>query len=418
MKIGYICSDFDIPLFGHEGCSVRIREFTNALVEQGHDVFLLCAELGDRTGATVKARIHELEPQGLERLAFGILEEEPVWNEHLERDLRLILHNLWLQSDPDGIVARERPDVLYEVYALFGSGGIELARRHGIPHILEVNAPLCIEQAGYIKFPLHRTAQVLEDEIYRSSDAVVAVSEWLREFIIGRGARAEDVYVIANGVAERLFAHPALGDAVRHAYALDGKRIVGFVGTYQPWHDVDGLLDAFADVVREDDRAHLLLVGDGPERPRAEEIIGRLGIGGAVTLTGAVPHERIPEFIAAMDVAVAPFKWREDHLYGSPMKLFEYMALGIPSISTAIEQTTEIIDHGRTGLLYPPGDRERLVEAIRTLLADPERAREMGAAAREGILRDYTWRGLADTAVKIAEQLGERRRARHVAARA
>lgn len=410
MKIAYICSDFDIPLFGHEGCSVRIREFTNALVEQGHEVFLLCSELGERTDATVKARILELAPSGLDRLAFGILEEEPVWNEQLERDLRLILHNLWLQGDPDGIIARERPDVLYEVYALFGSGGIELGRRYGIPHILEVNAPLCIEQAGYVKFPLHKTAEVLEDEIYRSSDAVVTVSDWLRDFVAERRATADDVHVIANGVAERLFDDVGSGERIRRELGLESKRVVGFVGTYQPWHDVDGLLDAFADVRRTRPDAHLLLVGDGPHRRSAEERIGRLGTGDSVTMVEAVQHEQIPAYIAAMDVAVAPFKWREDHLYGSPMKLFEYMAAGKASICTAIEQTTQLIDHGRTGWLYEPGDRAALAEALAALLAQPDRARAMGEAGRREIMAKYTWRALAGDAVAIAERLIRRRK--------
>ncbi len=234
MKIGYLCSDFDIPLYGHEGCSVRIREFTNALVDQGHDVFLLCAELGKPVPVTVKARVIDLGHGHLNELLFRTLDEEAIWSHDLERDLRLIMHNFWLQGAASAIIADERPDVLYEVYALFGSGGIDLAHRHGIPHILEVNAPLCIEQEGYGKFPLHRSAQTLEDEIYRSTDAVVVVSEWLRDFIVKRGANAESVHVIENGVAERLFASPESRGSTRAQLGLvNGERVVGCVATYQ-----------------------------------------------------------------------------------------------------------------------------------------------------------------------------------------
>src|SRR6266542_468741 len=410
MKIGYICSDFDIPLLGHEGCSVRVREFTNALVELGHDVFLLCAELGKPTGVTVKARVIELKPRHLDALLFQAIEDKAVWAQQLERDLRLIMHNLWLQGEGASIVAAERPDILYEVYALFGSGGISLARRHGIPHILEVNAPLCIEQAGYIKFPLHRPAQVLEDEIYRQTDAVVAVSGWLRDFIVKRGARAEAVHVIENGVAERLFRAPASGRDVRSALGFArGHRVVGFVGTYQYWHDVDGLIEAFARVAETDPTVRLLLVGNGPDRPQAEALIDRLGVRRRVVMVGAVPHEQIPELIGAMDVAVAPFKWRADHLYGSPMKLFEYMAAGKPSVSTAIEQTVEIIEHERTGWLYPPGDVEALTGILAPVLGNPEQARAVADAGRDRIMQSWTWRALANRAVAIADGLLSRR---------
>src|SRR5438128_10739553 len=101
MKIGYICSDFDIPLYGHEGCSVRIREFTNALVEQGHDAFLLCAELGEPT--SVKARVIELRHSPLNSLLFRTIDDETVWSQQPERDPRLIMHNLWLQGEPSSI---------------------------------------------------------------------------------------------------------------------------------------------------------------------------------------------------------------------------------------------------------------------------------------------------------------------------
>ena len=406
MKIGYLCSDFDIPLYGHEGCSVRIREFTNALVDEGHDVFLLCAELGKVTPVTVKARVIEVSRSRLNELLFRTLDEEAIWSHDLERDLRLIMHNFWIQGEASNIIAAERPDVLYEVYALFGSGGIDLARRHGITHILEVNAPLCMEQAGYNKFPLHQSAQALEDELYRSADAVVVVSEWLRDFIVKRGASVENVHVIENGVAERLFASPeSRRDTRAQLGFVNGERVVGCVGTYQYWHDTNGLIDAFADVAGKDHSARLLLVGDGPERPEAERLIDRLGIRERVIVLGAVPHERVPGLIAAMDVAVAPFKWRRDHLYGSPMKLFEYMAAGTPSISTAIEQTLDIIEHERTGWLYPPGDQTALSGLLETVLVNPGMARAVGDAGRERIMNTYTWRTLAARAVTIAEGL-------------
>src|SRR5437016_3766597 len=108
MKVGYICSDFDIPLYGHEGCSVRIREFTNALVEQGHDVFLMCAELGKHTSVTVKARVIELRHSPLNSALFRVLDEEAIWSHDLDRDLRLIMHNLWLQGEAASIIAAEK----------------------------------------------------------------------------------------------------------------------------------------------------------------------------------------------------------------------------------------------------------------------------------------------------------------------
>jgi glycosyltransferase involved in cell wall biosynthesis len=321
------------------------------------------------------------------------------------------MQNIWLRGDNDGIVNRERPDVLYEVYALFGYGGLALARRYGIPHILEVNAPLCIEQEGYKRFTLTETAQLMEDAIPAESDALVAVSDGLRDHFVSRGVDKSRAYVIPNGVADRLFSVVNSGEAVKSELGLAGKRVVGFVGTFHPWHDVDVLLDAFARLAGRDPDLALLLVGDGPGRQAAQTRAEALGVLDSVVFTGAIVHDRVPQLIAAMDVTAAPFKWSEDRFYFSPMKLFEYMAAGRPSVSTAIEQTTQIIDHGRTGWLCPPGDASALADGLSELLYTPRLAEAVGAAGREKIMREFTWRGLARKAVEIASGLMDERRA-------
>src|SRR5439155_13653441 len=113
-------------------------------------------------------------------------------------------------------------------------------------HVLEVNAPLTVEQEGYKMFALTETARQMERAIARTSDAVVSVSDWLRDYLIAEGVEADRVHVLPNGVAERLFGQIGSGEAVKAELGLAGKRVIGFVGTFHPWHDVNLLLDAFA----------------------------------------------------------------------------------------------------------------------------------------------------------------------------
>src|ERR1051325_1646242 len=200
MKIGYICSDIDIPLFGDEGCSIHVRDVTDAWVDIGHEVFILSASLGEPAMPT-KAKVYEIQPTGLEAVGWSALEEEPiVQDHHLERDLRSVVYNAWLNHEGAAIVERERPDFLCERYSLFGWGGIELARRYQIPLILEVNDPLCREQAGYERFTLTSTAERMEREIVCAADAIVAVSEWVKDWVVSLRGSERDVYVIPNGV--------------------------------------------------------------------------------------------------------------------------------------------------------------------------------------------------------------------------
>jgi len=395
MKIVYICSDIDIPILGSEGCSVKIREFTDALVELGHQVSIMCSWVGEGGGEMPKAPIHRIEPRGLDAETWRLLwHEEAVLNNQLERDLQSVLHSYWLQTAGAEIIELEQPDLLYECYSLFGCGGVELARRFQIPFLLEVNAPLVQEQAGYVKFPLARTAELLEPSIFGGADAVVTVSDWVRDYVVDRGAEPDRVHTFANGVGEH-FCRDVSGDGVRSRHDLVGKRVVGFVGSFHWWHDVECLLAAFQLLGPRHPDLALLLVGEGPTRKRIAELAEQLGLGGAVTMTGNVPHRTIPEYVAAMDVAVAPFRSQlGDDLYGSPMKLFEYMAVGTPTVSTAIGQVNEIVQDGRTGLLYPAGNAVMLAEALEWLLDDAALSATIRSNGRALIRSEYTWEAI------------------------
>jgi glycosyltransferase involved in cell wall biosynthesis len=411
MRVAYICSDVDVQVFGHEGCSVHVREFTNALVEGGHETVIMCAWAGNGSREGAKAEAVPILPHGLAATAWRELERESlIADHHLERDLRSLLGNHWLLEQAAGVFDRSPPDFIYERYSLFGWAGVELARRYGVPLILELNAPLCRQQAGYEKFPLFRTAEVLEGEILRSADAVIALSDWLRDWSLSLGVESPRIHVIPDGVSEGLFGGELSGDVVRRRHKLEGKRVVGFVGSFHHWHDVKGLLEAFAGLHRTDPDLRLLLVGNGEQRPALEKSARDKGVAEAVVFTRNVPHHEVPLHIAAMDVTVVPYR-PMDEFFFSPLKLFEYMAVGRPTVAAAIGQIQEVVEHGRTGLLYPPGDEARLADGIATLLRDPEEASRMGLAARRRVLQEYTWGAVTRKVTAIAAQLIAERKA-------
>jgi glycosyltransferase involved in cell wall biosynthesis len=410
MRIGYLCSDFDVPLYGDEGCSIHVRDLAEAFVDAGHEVFVVCASLDGVPETRSRARVYHVAPQRLNAVAWELLEREPlVADNHLERDLRLVLYNTWLASEGAAILAAERPDLLYERYALFGWGGATLARAQGIPHVLEVNAPLTVEQEGYEKFTLTTLAEQLEAEVFRAADAVVAVSGWLRDWIVERGVERRRVHVVPNGVSRRLFGGQPGGDAARARFGLDGNPVIGFVGSFQPWHDVAGLLQAFARLHAEDGDLRLLIVGEGEARRELEATARDLGVADAAVFTGHLPHEHVPAAIAAMDVAVAPYDGAQE-LGFLPLKLFEYMASGKPTVAAAVGQIPWLVEDGITGLLYPPGDDARLAGALRRVLYSEANARALGLAAREKVLREHTWDSVAERIVAIARPLVEGRR--------
>ena len=405
MKIAYICSDVDVEVLGHEGCSVHVRELTNAMIESGHEVVILCAWPGHGAESEAQARVYHPAPGGLARMASEHLNHEPViYENRLERDLKSVIHNLWLEGEGLDILRRERPDFVYERYALFGWGGIRLAQKLGIPHLLEINAPLCDQQQGYRKFVLTHLARQMEAEIFRASDGLVVLAPWLKSWAVSLGAEPSRVHLIPDAVSERIFAKLVDGDEVRARYGLRGKRTIGFVGSFQHWHDVPGLLAAFRIVYRKDPDARLLLVGEGLERERCERIARETSLAAAVVFTGGVPHEQVPQYVAAMDVATVPYG-KMDEFYFSPMKLFEYMAAARPTVAASLGQIAEVVEHGRDGWLYEPGNAQSLAEGIETILYNPKLGATMGAAARAKVLASHTWRNVAAQVIDLAHVL-------------
>jgi glycosyltransferase involved in cell wall biosynthesis len=224
---------------------------------------------------------------------------------------------------------------------------------------------------------------------------VLAVSPWVRDFAREHGA--ERVTLAPNGVAP-VFEAPVTGAVVRERLGLGDAQVVGYLGSFQDWQDVEGLVDAFARLPGD---ARLLLVGHGPSRDSAKARTAELGVADRVVDTGHVAPEEVPEHIAAMDVAVAPYRARAD-FYFSPLKLFEYMATGTATVAARIGQIADVVDDGVTGLLYEPGDTESLVHAISRPLNDRLLARAVGGAGREAILAGHTMAANAERAVALA----------------
>lgn len=287
---------------------------------------------------------------------------------------------------------RRRPDFLYERYTLFSFAGLLVARLLRRPLILEVNAPLSLELQRHGALVFRGLAQRIEDWLCRSATRTVVVSHAMAEIFTARGVPRERLLVVPNGVDGERF-HPGVdGGPVRRRYALEGCRVVGFVGWIRPWHGVEGLLQAAAPLVAADPGLRLLLVGDGPAVAGLRRQARRLGIEDRVVFTGAVARDEIPAHIAALDIAVQP----DVTDYASPIKLFEYLAVGRAVVAPDKPNIREVVRDGVSAELFAPGQWPQLGERLARLLADPERRRRLGERAAERIAEGgYTWLGNA-----------------------
>lgn len=389
MRVAYVCADPGVPVFGMKGSSIHVQEVLRALLQTGAEVELFAT----RTGGSA--------PQDLSRVAVHALPGAPK-GEPADREQAQLAAN-------DAIVAALQDqgpfDLVYERYSLWSHAGMTYARSAGIPGVLEVNAPLVAEQAQHRGLIDRAAAEDVARRAFGAASLLVAVSREVGAYLQAIPEAAGRVQVIPNGVNPGRFPEDLTPDL-----PAPGVFTVGFVGTLKPWHGLPTLLEAFEELRREVPASRLLIVGDGPERETLATQLQERGLDGDVIFTGAVASECIPGLLASMDVAAAPYGNLEE-FYFSPLKVYEYMAAGLPVVAGDIGQLQDLIKHGHSGLLYSPGDAAALTAALRTLHEDAALRRRLGETARQAVLAHHTWDGRVREILSLAGASPARRSA-------
>jgi glycosyltransferase involved in cell wall biosynthesis len=157
-----------------------------------------------------------------------------------------------------------------------------------------------------------------------------------------------------------------------------------FTGSLRPWHGLDTAIEA---MWRLPSDVHLVVAGDGAVRSTLQRRAHELGLCSRVHWLGQVAHRRIPLVLASCEVALAPYPALREFAF-SPLKLYEYLAAGIPVVASSIGQIPQALDGGRLGMLAAPGDPESLAGGIADVLADSK-----SAAARAELARAYAMAG-------------------------
>ncbi|MDO5661278.1 MAG: glycosyltransferase family 4 protein [Brachybacterium sp.] len=367
LSIAYVLADPGIGVFGTKGASVHVQEVVRALRADGHRVTVFCT----RTDDHVPADLADLDVQRIV-LPRGRGPER-------ERAVAAASAEIAQRIAGGGF------DLVYERYSLFADTAARLAGR--IPSILEVNAPLVDEQRRHRSLADEAGAISATVAQLQGASLVSCVSGQVAAWALQHGAVPDRLQVTPNGVnTARITPSPARSP--RHP--SPGHRApvtVGFVGTLKPWHGTDVLVQALA---RTRGDLTLEVCGTGPEQSALEELAADLRLGSRIRFHGAVPPEKVPGVLHRLDIACAPYP-PGDH-YFSPLKVYEYLAAGLPVVASAIGAIPEILQHGRLGRLVPPGDVDALASALDALVADPAERALLGAAGREAAVTGHDWR--------------------------
>lgn len=275
---------------------------------------------------------------------------------------------------------------VYQRYSLNNLAGVILAIARRVPLVLEANASEVVwrEQWSSLQFP--GLARACEKLVLQHSDRVATVSSNAAEDLLPAGADPTRIRVVPNGVDVNRFR----GVQPRRLPFGKGEFVIGFSGLFYPWHGARWLAEAFALVYGRRPDARLLLVGDGEDAPLVRSILARGGVSDTALLTGLVPRDEVPGYLAAADVLVSPHA-ANDGFIGSPIKVWEYMASGRAIVASDVAQIGEVLRHRETALIVPPENAEALAAALVELRDDPGLRARLGAAAAAEAASNHSW---------------------------
>jgi glycosyltransferase involved in cell wall biosynthesis len=366
-RLLYLSCDPGVPVLGHKGASVHVREIATALSDLGADV-AIASPRTEPAGDVIDASV-------------GLIPIPSIPSKASEADLREAI-STQLEAVLD--VARSfAADAIYERHSLFGRAGVDAGLRLGIPHVLEVNAPLRTEASRFRTLPHPGVASDIERIVFRGTDRIMAVSQALRRWLVAEGVAPERIDVVPNAVASDHIGVRRMRD--------DDEFVLGFCGSLKAWHGVDVLLQAASIAFSQEPALRLEVVGSGP----LEHLLDSAGVRPErLRAFGALPHAAALERIRSWDVGVAPYLPVED-FYFSPLKVVEYMAVGLCPVASDLGDLPALLDDGGRGVLVPAGDAERLASALLELAQDRQRAAELGRRARAYVLDAHSWQGNA-----------------------
>jgi glycosyltransferase involved in cell wall biosynthesis len=294
-----------------------------------------------------------------------------------------------------------RSDMIYQRHARFSLVGALLSRLTGVPLFLEYNGSQQFVGRYWNPTPLKHQLAQCEEAALRTAARILVVSEVDRKNLVARGIEPERVILNPNGVAVEQFANGG-GSEVRRKFGFaDDDFVIGFVGSFGPWHGAPVLARAFCLVVDGVPHARLVLVGEGHELEATRQILAEAGVEKRVVYAGQVPPSEIPTYLDACDVLASPHVPLPDgvEFFGSPTKLFEYMASGRAIVASCLGQIADVLEHGRTGWLVPPGDVHALALGLKRLADAPDLRRELGGRARRTAQEFHTWRRNAECVI-------------------
>ena len=361
------------------GAIAHTKGVVEAFVRKGKSICICSPDKFDYITENVEYEL--VDPNDMKSLGWNELEE-------MEYNQRIISKLLSKYSN-------HKPSFVYQRYGLDDYSGAYVAKKLAIPFVLEYNGSE-IWMSQHWGNPLHyeAIAKSIEKVNFDAADIIVGNAESMIDELVAEGVNRDKISIIPNGVDETRFAPSIDGTQIRNqlGYAKDDV-VVTFIGTFGPWHGAEVLAQTISVVCADNPKVNYLFIGGGSSTKLVHSLAKSSGFQNHVKMIGFVPQLEAPKYLAASDILVSPQIPNPDGspFFGSPTKLFEYMAMGKAIIASNLNQMGRILTHNKTALLTTPGSAEEIADCIMTLAKDEKLRRTLGINAREEVCKKYTW---------------------------
>jgi glycosyltransferase involved in cell wall biosynthesis len=369
---------------------VHIREVVKALRNLGHTVFVVSPPgidpFADRHAA------NPVKKKSVISLCLGWL------SRHIPQlgfEMMELAYNFVAYRNIKKLLSKEKIDFIYERYAFFSVAGVHTANKYKIPFILEVNEISGLKrQRGHVSV---NHVKKIEHYIFEHADAIITVSTFLKSLIEGMKIHHSKIHALPNSVNTVDFDPAISGAPVRDKLSLQGKTVMGFMGSFSIWDNLEFLIETFAAISEKYPQLALVLIGDGFNKQHLQDIAAQKCLSEKIIFTGRIPRPQVAGYIAAMDIAIIP----DSNSFGSPVVLFEYMAMGKPVIAPRLGPILDVITDHTNGILFDAGNAPDLQQKIISLHDCKELRDKIGAHARKTIVSKHLWQHNAEHIIDL-----------------
>lgn len=290
---------------------------------------------------------------------------------------------------------KSTPKFVYQRYSRNNYAGLLFARKRGVPFVLEYNgSEIWMSRHWGNPLKYEKISARIENTVLKNADIVVGNAVAFREELISKGVDSKRIAIIPNGVDSHVFSPEVSGEGMRASLGVkETDVLVTFIGSYGPWHGTEVLANSIQSVVQQNRNVKFLFIGDGKGLVRVKDIVRNDNVEEFVFFTGMVDRSEVPQYLAASDILVSPQVPNPDGspFFGSPTKMFEYMAMGRAIVASDLDQIGEILSSGDTAFLFTPGDYIDLAQKILMLANDSALRMKLGKSARKRVVERYTW---------------------------